>query len=81
MEKIMQKCNCRPWFINTTSERIAVCGITGNKCFDKELANYHDDIVDLTECDCRDDCTRLNFFVSSYSKPFTDHSATDEDTW
>ncbi len=60
--KIMEWCGCSPWYLRQEGHRI--CGRKGNQCFKDAFEDYQDDLVDLTECDCRSDCGGEHIFSS-----------------
>ena len=65
-------CGCAPWFIprnihiqnkeNNTINNIPVCSTGGTKCFDEKSKNYKDDLIDRSECDCKNDCEMVHTF-------------------
>ena len=66
VKKISKRCGCAPWFIprnKNTRERdvnsinnLPVCTIEGTECFEEKSKNYNEDLLDRTECDCKNDC-------------------------
>jgi hypothetical protein len=72
LKKISLKCECSPWYENQVD--LPLCNAQGNACLLRAIDEYHDDIKDIKECDCRDNCETHNFFTSMnfVQREFTD---------
>ena len=72
VEKISKRCGCAPWFIprRKNSQNVAedilndlpVCDSEGSKCFEDKSKAYNEDLIDRSECDCKNDCEMVHTF-------------------
>ena len=66
------RCGCAPWFIprRKNSQNVAedilndlpVCDSEGSKCFEDKSKAYNEDLIDRSECDCKNDCEMVHTF-------------------
>ena len=85
VKKISTRCGCAPWFIPrdksnkdieyNSINNLPVCTLEGTKCFEEISKNYNEDLIDRSECDCKNDCEMVHTFstlqVSILHKRFT----------
>ena len=72
VKKISKRCGCAPWFIprnkdlqNVTEDilnDLPVCNLEGSKCFEEKSKNYNEDLIDRSECECKNDCEMVHTF-------------------
>ena len=75
VKKIAKECDCAPWFVPIVRSGVSqldveensiagldVCGPEGNKCFAEKSKIYNDDLTDIAECDCKNDCEMVHIF-------------------
>ena len=43
-------------------DSLPVCQDQGNKCFEEQSKSYNEDLIDRTECDCKNDCEMVHTF-------------------
>ena len=41
---------------------LPVCSAEGKKCFEEKSKSYNEDLIDRTECDCKNDCEMVHTF-------------------
>ena len=71
-KKISKMCGCAPWFIprnkntqdndDNSINNLPVCSIRGTECFKEKSKNYNEDLIDRSECDCKNDCEMVHSF-------------------
>lgn len=75
VKKIAKQCGCSPWFVpidrsglnqmdveDDPLAQLPVCEAKGNECFAEKTKKYNDDLIDRTECDCKNDCEMVHIF-------------------
>ena len=74
VKKISTRCGCAPWFIprnkgkeikmgtGDSIDNLPVCTSQGNECFKDLSKSYNEDLIDRTECDCKNDCEMVHTF-------------------
>ena len=68
IKKIATRCKCAPWFIpriedrNNSLSHLPECGSEGNTCFKEGTNSYDENLIDRTECDCKNDCEMVHTF-------------------
>ena len=72
VKKISKRCGCAPWFIPRTKDLqnvtedilndLPVCNSEGSKCFEEKSKNYNEDLIDRSECECKNDCEMVHTF-------------------
>ena len=74
VKKISKRCGCAPWFIprdknkamkmnaDYSIDSLPVCQSQGIKCFEEQSKSYNEDLIDRTECDCKNDCEMVHTF-------------------
>ena len=43
-------------------DNLPVCTSQGNECFKDLSKSYNEDLIDRTECDCKNDCEMVHTF-------------------
>ena len=76
VKKISKRCGCTPWFVpkekitktgsknpmDNVVNKLNVCTAEGNTCFEEKIKAYNEDLIDRTNCDCKNDCEMVHTF-------------------
>eukprot|EP00094_Tigriopus_californicus_P011134 TCALIF_10745-PA protein Name:"Similar to ppk28 Pickpocket protein 28 (Drosophila melanogaster)" AED:0.17 eAED:0.17 QI:0/0/0/0.66/1/1/3/0/792 len=79
IKKLSLKCECSPWYIKQSD--LPICGTTGNRCFEKSLKEYSEDLKDRKECGCLNDCEGVHLFATMFRESYDMHKETSPDKW
>ena len=47
---------------NSVIKKLDVCMAEGNTCFEEKIKAYNEDLIDRTNCDCKNDCEMVHTF-------------------